>query len=315
MFPLGIIFTIFSVILFTLRKFIPVNLNPNHDNFIMRMRLKVFGYIAISLGIILIIFSNWAIVPTGHRGVITMFGQTSDRVLSEGLKMVWPLESVTNMNIQVQKSENQYVAETSDTQSVTISILMNWHPEADKINILFRDYGPNYADKIITPAINEAVRAEVSRHKVTDLIVQRPAIREAIYNAVSTWIKKYNLVLLEMAVANIDFSEKYDDAIETKQVEEQKAAAKLYELRGVETEAAKRAAQAKGEADAVRAQAQGEADALRIRGESQAEYNRLVSNSLTPLLVDRMRLEKWDGKLPIYSLGDAIPFFSLPEKK
>lgn len=275
----------------------------------------VIASIVCILAVIGAILCGITVVDAGHRGVVVLFGNVNDKPLSEGLHLVNPLASVTKMSVQMERAENNYIAETSDTQSVTVTVQINWRPDPDKMPALFQNYGEKYAEKIISPALNEAVRAEVSRHKVSELIVQRPTIRASVQAAVAEWIKRHNLILVEMAVANIDFSEKYDEAIESKQVEEQKAAAKVYELRGVVTEAEKVEAQAKGAAAAVRAAAQGKADALRIEGEAQAQYNRLVAESLTGLIVDRMKVERWDGKLPVYMMSNATPLIALPEGK
>lgn len=275
----------------------------------------VIASVVCALAIIGAILCGITVVDAGHRGVVVLFGNVDDKPLTEGLHLVNPLASVEEMSVRTERSENNYIAETSDTQSVTVTVQMNWRPDPEKMPTLYRTFGTTYAEKIISPALNEAIRAEVSRHKVSELIVQRPTIRASVQSAVAEWIKRHDLILVEMAVANIDFSEKYDEAIESKQVEEQKAAAKIYELRGVVTEAEKREAQAKGDAAAVRAAAQGKADALRIEGEAQAQYNRLVAESLTGLIVDRMKVERWDGKLPVYMLSSATPLIALPEGK
>lgn len=261
------------------------------------------------------ILCGLTVVPAGARGVVVLFGNVDDRSLPEGLHLVNPLSSVEKMTTQVQRAQNKYVAETADTQSVTVSVQMNWRPDADAIPLLFRNYGMKYAETIIDPAINECLRAEIAKHKVTEVIGQRPAIRSAVQSAVAEWIARHHLALVEMAITDIDFSEIYDKAIEEKQIEEQKAAAKLYELKGVQTEAEKVAAKAKGEADALRVAAQAEADTLRIRGEAQSDYNKRVAESLTPMLIDRMRTERWDGKLPIYMFGDSIPMIQVEKSK
>lgn len=59
------------------------------------------------------------------------------------------------------------------------------------------------------------------------------------------------------------------------------------------------------------AKAQGEAQALKIKGEGEAYYNRVVAASLNRLLVDQYAIEKWDGKLPTYTGGGALPFVSV----
>jgi hypothetical protein len=50
---------------------------------------------------------------------------------------------------------------------------------------------------------------------------------------------------------------------------------------------------------------QGEAEATKIRGEAEALYNQKVSASLTATLIQQRYLEKWDGKLPQFSMGSG----------
>jgi regulator of protease activity HflC (stomatin/prohibitin superfamily) len=93
--------------------------------------------------------------------------------------------------------------------------------------------------------------------------------------------------------------------METKQIEEQKAEQKRYELIQAQRQAEISAAQAKGQGDAARERAKGEADATRIRGEAEATYNLKVAASLTAALIQQRYLERWDGKLPQFSAGSS----------
>jgi nucleoid DNA-binding protein/regulator of protease activity HflC (stomatin/prohibitin superfamily) len=52
--------------------------------------------------------------------------------------------------------------------------------------------------------------------------------------------------------------------------------------------------------------ARGEAEALRIQADAEAYYNRTVAASLTSLLIQQELLNKWDGKLPVYTGGNYI---------
>ena len=69
--------------------------------------------------------------------------------------------------------------------------------------------------------------------------------------------------------------------------------------------------EAEAEAKIEIAKAEGVAKALKIKGDGEAYYNKVVSASLNKLLVEQYAIEKWDGKLPTYSGGDAVPFISL----
>ena len=69
--------------------------------------------------------------------------------------------------------------------------------------------------------------------------------------------------------------------------------------------------EAEAEAKIEIAKAEGVAKALKIKGDGEAYYNKVVSASLNRLLVQQYVIEKWDGKRPTYSGGDAVPFISL----
>ena len=43
---------------------------------------------------------------------------------------------------------------------------------------------------------------------------------------------------------------------------------------------------------------------MRIRAEAEAEANRLLAESLTQELIEKEKIEKWDGKLPVIQ-GDT----------
>jgi regulator of protease activity HflC (stomatin/prohibitin superfamily) len=58
------------------------------------------------------------------------------------------------------------------------------------------------------------------------------------------------------------------------------------------------------------AEAQGEADSTLVKAKAQAEANRLLQESLTPLLVETKKIEKWNGQLPSVT-GGAMPFLDV----
>ena len=69
--------------------------------------------------------------------------------------------------------------------------------------------------------------------------------------------------------------------------------------------------EAEAKAKIAIAEAKGEADALKIKADAEAYYNRTVAASLSPLLVQQDAIEKWDGELPAYTGGGALPFINL----
>ena len=69
--------------------------------------------------------------------------------------------------------------------------------------------------------------------------------------------------------------------------------------------------QAEANAKIEIAKAEGTAKALKIQADGEAYYNRTVAASLNELLVRQDAIEKWDGKLPEYNGGGALPFINV----
>lgn len=60
------------------------------------------------------------------------------------------------------------------------------------------------------------------------------------------------------------------------------------------------------------AKAQAEAEAMIMLAEAEAKANELLSQSMTPALLEKMYYEKWDGKLPTIYGSDATSIVQLP---
>jgi regulator of protease activity HflC (stomatin/prohibitin superfamily) len=63
--------------------------------------------------------------------------------------------------------------------------------------------------------------------------------------------------------------------------------------------------------DANLAKAQAEAEAMIMLAEAEAKANDLLSQSMTPALLEKMYYEKWNGELP-YIYGDSTPIIQVP---
>ncbi|NTU85262.1 MAG: prohibitin family protein, partial [Chloroflexales bacterium] len=64
--------------------------------------------------------------------------------------------------------------------------------------------------------------------------------------------------------------------------------------------------QARVRAEQDKVEAQGRANALLVQAEAQAEANRKLAESVTEPLIRYQQIQKWDGKLPVFT-GGATP--------
>jgi prohibitin 2 len=266
--------------------------------------LSMGANITLAVGLVLagllVLFSTFVVIPAGHVGVASLFGSVQPRPLSEGLNIVNPLLAVTPMSTQVQKYQEKYEAVTKDLQAVLVEMVLNYRLLPEKAPEVYQKIGVNFANVIILPAAQEVLKANTALHVANEILRQRPKIKLDVQETLAAWLAKYGVELKEAALANIRFDKAYEKAIEDKQIEEQRAEQKLYELTQAQRQAEIVAATAKGKGDAARAQAEGEADALRTKGEAEATYNAKVAASLTPTLIQQQYLGRWNGQLPQY---------------
>ncbi|HLC43063.1 MAG TPA: prohibitin family protein [Methylomirabilota bacterium] len=263
------------------------------------------GILLVAIGVpaLVLAFSIFRIIPAGHLGVKVLFGQVEPIPLREGLNLVWnPLYDIVTVDARVQKHSAKYDAASKDLQAVHVDMVLNYRLIADRAPDVYRSIGLNYSGVIIDPAAQEVLKANTALHNAAEILIKRPAIKADVQRDLTTWLAKYGIEMKEAALANIRFDPAYEKAIEAKQIEEQKAEQKRYEL-----------IQAQRQAEIVAAEAKGVADALRIKGEAEAAYNSKVSASLTPVLIQQQYLSRWDGKLPQYAFGgNAVPFVQIP---
>lgn len=255
----------------------------------------VLAVIAIA---VLFMLTPFAIVPPGHRGVITTFGKPSEQVYSEGIHFRWPLAQTMHLvGVAIEKGEGEGDAASRDLQRVTTRIAINYHVKPESVVYVYRDLGNKPGERIIVPAVQEAVKAVTARYTAEELISKRAGVRDDIVAALRERMARHGLVIDEFSILSFNFSKTFDEAIEAKTTAEQLKMKAERDLQRIEVEAQQKITRAKAEAESLALQRQQvTAELLRLREiENQAKA-----------------IEKWDGKLPNTMAGGAVPFISLP---
>src|SRR5262247_509645 len=275
---------------------------------------RVILAVAIGVPALVFLLSIFRVIPAGHVGVKVLFGQVDPVPLREGLNVLWnPLYDIVPMDVRVQKHTARYDAASKDLQAVHVEMVLNYRVVPERAPEVYRTIGLGYSSVIIDPGAQEILKANTATHNAAEVLLKRPIIKNEVQQALAAYLNKYGIELKEAALANIRFDAAYEKAVEAKQIEEQKAEQKRYELIQAQRQAEIVAAEAKGKGDAAREEARGVAEALRLKGEAEATYNAKVAASLTPVLIQQQYLARWDGRLPQYSLGGGVvPFLSLP---
>ncbi|MCL2107336.1 MAG: prohibitin family protein [Oscillospiraceae bacterium] len=246
---------------------------------------------------LILVVSAVTIVPVGSTGVVKNFGAPSGRTLNNGLHFKIPLvQSVENVDNKIQKLQVDASAVSMDLQAVSSVIAVNYKINPASSVDIVRNIGAQvYEDKILSPAVQESVKSATAKYTAEGLITERAKVGTEIAESLKSKVEDYGIVVQEFNIVNFDFSEAFNRAIEEKQVAQQN-------LLRVETEQKELVVKAEAAAKAAEAQAR----AILIEAEAQAKANTLLSESISTVLVEYEKIQKWDGKLPSVSGGNAI---------
>lgn len=249
---------------------------------------------------VLWIAGPFAVVPSGNRGVLTTFGKVDLTVYSEGIHWRWPIAQKMHLvDVRIQKGEGEGEAASKDLQEVHTKVAVNFHLKPERVADIFRNVGNLDAveSRLILPAVQEAVKASTARYTAEELITKRPDVRDAIRGALIERLAKHDVVIDEFSIVNFQFSKSFNEAIEAKTTAEQLKLKAERDLQRIKVEAEQKIASAEAEAKSLAMQKQQvTGELLRLRE---------VENQ-------RRAIEKWDGRLPTYIAGGAIPFIQVP---
>lgn len=260
---------------------------------------KVWNYVKIvrdsiiGLVVLIIFFGSLGTVKAGERGVRLRFGAVVATV-NEGLYVKFPLiEKVLKMDVKVQKEEVNASAASKDLQTVSSIVAVNFNLSPESVAKIYKDVGVDYKVRLIDPALQESVKAVTAKYTAEELITKREIIRDGIKQVLADKLLPYGIIIDQFNIVDFDFSKSFNDAIEAKVTAEQQALAAKNKLEQIKFEAEQRVTTAKAEAEAIRIQA------AAIQNQGGAEY------------VNLKAIEKWNGTLPQYMLGQTMPFINL----
>lgn len=242
-----------------------------------------------ALIILIIFFASTTIVPTGHIGVVTLYSKVQNTYLDAGFHFKKPfVESVHDVDIRIQKYSNTVEGSAKDLQIVNITLSINYQIRPEKVAELYSNVGNSYADTILNPALQSGLKAAMARYTAEEMVTKRGEVANAISEELDARLKDY-FIISAVNIENIGFTDEYNKAIEAKTTNEQKAQAEKAQL------------------EIVKAQNEQKINSA----EADAKVRELQSQSVTDKSLEQLKLEiqrelvnKWDGKLPTYMLGD-----------
>ena len=236
--------------------------------------------------------STFLVLQPGEAGVLQVLGSVREgEPMREGLHVKLPFVSKVNLyDIRVQKHQiSGLTAASKDLQDITAEVVVNYQVQPSELVDILRDVGTldNVKDKYIEPQAQEAFKIASAKLKAEESVTKREELMETFNTSITERLKKFGITIVATALVDVDFSTEFSKSVEEKQIAEQKAQKAKY----------------------IAQEAEQEAQAMINRAKGKAEANRLEAESLKAqggeLVIQKLFLESWDGKLPLVMSGSG----------
>ncbi len=243
---------------------------------------------------VVLLINPFSVIQSQQIGIVTHFGAI-DGTLGEGLHIINPLTTtVVEMDITTQKIETPSQAASKDLQSVSTIVSVNYNLDSAKVIDIYRELKNEYAERVITPSIQEAVKSATAKYTAEELITKREEVKGTIYQDLKNRLATRNIIVTEVLITTFDFSPSFNEAVEAKVKAEQDALASKNKLEQTKYEAEQKVVTATAEAESIRIQAQA------VTSQGGADYVKLKA------------IEKWNGDVPTHMIPNAsVPFIDL----
>lgn len=256
---------------------------------VQKIARKLIISVIIIAVVLFIIFNCFTIVDAGHTGVVVTLGKVNEGVLQEGLHFKIPfVQQVVKIDNRISKLEVDTEAFSKDLQTVSTTLAINYRVDTAMSYSIYKNIGADYQSVLITPAVNEVLKAITAKYTAEESVTNRSLISDGLLEGLNEKLNASGLYITDVNIINFDFSEAFITAIEEKQVAHQ-------QLLKAETD--KQTAITNAEAAA---------EATRIKAEAEAEANNLIKESLNDVILRSKFYDKWDGKLPQAMGTDSI---------
>ena len=251
--------------------------------------VKIIATVLIAVVAVFVVANCFTIVDAGHTGVVVTLGKVNEGVLAEGMHVKAPfVQKVVKIDNRIVKLEVSTEAFSKDLQTVSTTLAINYRVDSAKSYSLYKNIGANYEAVLVTPAVNEVLKAITAKYTAEESVTNRSLISDGLIEGLNEKLNASGLYVTDVNIINFDFSEAFINAIEEKQVAQQ-------QLLKAETE--KQTAITNAEA---------EAEATMIKAEAEAEANKKIKASLDDNVIRSKFYEKWNGELPQAMGSDSV---------
>lgn len=276
--------------------------------------LALVGLVAIVL--LGFTFTAWRSIRPGYVGIV--FDKASHQVTASALEPGWAFINPFTQAIQeypitiqtyemVQKSSEGVVSgddsikiQSSEGQQLNLDVVIQYQVKRNEAGALYQDWGGAdigiVEDRVVRQYTRSQVPVIAARYTWEDIVSgKRAELVDLIGTGLRGEFARRHLELVSFGIREVHLPEALQQALNNKIQAQQQAEQQRYQLE-----------QARVQAEQAKVEAEGKAGALLVQAEAQANANRQLAASITDALIRYQQIQKWDGKLPVFT-GGATP--------
>lgn len=268
------------------------------------------------LPLLLCVFNFFTIIPANTVGVqYSPLNGIKEETLSEGIHTKGFFDRIYNISTEIQtKVIENVIGQTRDAQYITIILDVKYKVDPANAFTVFRQFRTleNVDNSLISPAVQRSVEAVTTQYDVIEILgSKRNDVYAGIEEELKSRLEENGINLHSVTMVDTDAGDAIEQAIQEEAVakkqvetaEQQREKARIEsEQRVIEAEADKQKAEVEAETRLIKAKA--EAEAKVIEAEANAKAYEALSKYLTPEVIDKLWIDKWDGSLPDVVSGE-----------
>lgn len=272
---------------------------------INKKSIKILGGVlggVFAIAFVFIPFSTKTVDAT-EISVVKVWGEAKETRTSGTHIDFWLSKQYVYYPITTQEINEKIEAYSQDAQSMTASLVVQYKINATDVVQITKEYGDNETLKSRIQSIaEERIKSVLSRKQAMAIIETRATLSADIVDAMHGAFDRYYVIITNVVINDITFSQAFESAVEQKMIAEQEQLKAEYEKQKKITEAEALLEVAKKEAQASIEKSRGDAEALVIM---QNAWDNL-STEVKEVMLKQLAIEQWDGKLPDTLVGSEF---------
>jgi len=280
--------------------------------FPLSARLLVVQWVTLAMGLVVLLASMAVIIPPGQAGVVVLFGTVRAQVLPAGLHFINPFSQVVEMEVRTRnytmsgiadegqkKGDDSIPVITSDGLTVKLDATVFYHLDQERCPKIYEKIGTDVEGQILRSQSRTSLRDAAAGLSATELYTtRRMGFVENVTKTLTTAFKERGIVMEQVLLRNVLLPDQITKAINDKIAADQDAQKMAFVLQKEKQEAERK----------------------RIEAEGQAKAQQIVSQSLTPQIIEYQRIQALrdigaKGNLIITPMGGATPMIQVPARK